>query len=93
MTVKDVLEKITQLCKRYHVQEAILFGSRAKGTATDRSDIDIAVSGVGDYDSFLEEIQEIPTLYTVYLVDMDTCGNVLLLEDIRQYGRKIYEEI
>lgn len=37
MTVKDVLEKITQLCKRYHVQEAILFGSRAKGTATDRS--------------------------------------------------------
>jgi len=54
-----------------------------------RSDIDIAVSGVGEFDALLEEVEEIPTLYTVDLLDMDTCGNGLLLEDIRQYGRKI----
>lgn len=28
------------------MQEVILYGSRAKGTAMERSDIDIAVSGV-----------------------------------------------
>ena len=60
-----------------------------KGTALERSDIDIAVSGVGEFDALLEEVEEIPTLYTVDLLDMDTCGNGLLLEDIRQYGRKI----
>lgn len=40
-----------------------------------------------------EEIEDIPTLYTVDLVDLDTCENQLLLEDIEQYGRKIYEEV
>ena len=71
----------------------ILFGSRAKGTARDRSDIDIAVCGVSDMEKLQEEIEDIPTLYTIDLVDLDTCENQLLLEDIEQYGRKIYEEV
>lgn len=37
MTAEEVIGKVAKLCERYHVQEAILFGSRAKGTATDRS--------------------------------------------------------
>ena len=36
-----------------------------------------------------EEIEELPTLYSMDLVNLDTCKNQLLLEDIRQYGRKI----
>ena len=71
----------------------ILFGSRAKETARERSDIDIAVCGVYDMEKLQEEIEDIPTLYTVDLVDLDTCENQLLLEDIEQYGRKIYEEV
>ena len=71
----------------------MLYGSRAKGTARERSDIDIAVSGVEDFDSLSEAVEEIPTLYTVDLLNLDTCRNDLLLEDIRQYGRKIYEKI
>ena len=66
-----------------------LFGSRAKGTATERSDIDIAVSGVENFDLLAEKIEELPTLYSVDLLNMDTCRNQLLLEDIREYGRKI----
>ena len=66
-----------------------MFGSRAKGTALERSDIDIAVSGVNDFDALEEEIEEIPTLYTVDLLNMDTCRNELILEDIRKYGHKI----
>ena len=54
-----------------------------------RSDIDIAVSGVGEFDALLEEVEEIPTLYTVDLLDLDTCRNELLLEDIKRYGREI----
>ena len=67
----------------------ILYGSRAKGTARERSDIDIAVSGAEDFDILVEKVEELPTLYSVDLVNMDTCKNELLLEDIRQYGREI----
>ena len=89
MRVEDVIEEITQRCRKYGAQEIILFGSRAKGTATERSDIDIAVSGVENFDLLAEKIEELPTLYSVDLLNMDTCRNQLLLEDIREYGRKI----
>jgi predicted nucleotidyltransferase len=71
------------------VQEVILYGSRARGTAMERSDIDIAVSGVDNFESLVEKVEELPTLFSVDLVNMDTCRNQLLLEDIRQYGREI----
>lgn len=67
----------------------ILYGSRAKGTARERSDIDIAVSGVDNFELLVEKVEELPTLYSVDMVNMDTCRNQLLLEDIRQYGREI----
>lgn len=67
----------------------ILYGSRAKGTARERSDIDIAVSGVDNFELLVEKVEELPTLYSVNMVNMDTCRNQLLLEDIRQYGREI----
>ena len=89
MTLAKVLEEVRKLCVKYQAQEVVLFGSRAKGTALERSDIDIAVSGVNDFDALEEEIEEIPTLYTVDLLNMDTCRNELILEDIRKYGRKI----
>ena len=47
------------------------------------------VSGAENFDILVEKIEELPTLYSVDLVNMDTCKNELLLEDIRQYGREI----
>lgn len=67
----------------------ILYGSRAKGTARERSDIDIAVCGVRNFERLLDQIEKLPTLYSVDLLNMDTCKNELLLEDIKRYGRKI----
>lgn len=67
----------------------ILYGSRAKGTARERSDIDIAVTGVDDFDMLAKEAEDLPTLYSVDLLNLDTCRNQLLLEDIKEYGRKI----
>lgn len=89
MSAEDVIEEVAKLCKLFHAKEVILYGSRAKGTARERSDIDIAVTGVDDFDGLTEKVEELPTLYSVDLVNIDTCRNQLLLEDIRQYGRKI----
>ena len=46
MILEEVFQKITEICRRNGASRVILFGSRAKGTARDRSDIDIAVCGV-----------------------------------------------
>lgn len=89
MRADEVISQVAELCREYKAKEVILYGSRAKGTARERSDIDIAVSGVENFDILTEKIEELPTLYSVDLVNMDTCKNELLLEDIRQYGREI----
>lgn len=93
MQIEEILQEIIRICKNNSVTKVILFGSRAKGTALKRSDIDIAVCGVEDIEKLREELEDITTLYTIDVVDMDECGNELLLEDIKQYGRKIYEKI
>ena len=89
MKADEVIKQVAELCRKYKAKEVILYGSRAKGTARERSDIDIAVSGAENIDILVEKVEELPTLYSVDLVNMDTCKNQLLLEDIRQYGREI----
>lgn len=89
MKVEEVISEVAKLCRNFHAKEVILYGSRAKGTARERSDIDIAVTGVKNFDILEEKIEELPTLYSVDLLNIDTCRNDLLKEDIRQYGREI----
>lgn len=89
MTTEEILQSITSICAAFHPKEVLLFGSRAKGTATARSDFDIAVSGVTSFEALKEAIDSIPTLYSFDVINLDTCKNDLLLEDIRTYGRKI----
>lgn len=41
MRIEEILAEIISICNKNHVTEVILFGSQAKGMATERSDIDI----------------------------------------------------
>ena len=52
-----VLKDISSIARKHSVTKVILFGSRARGTNTERSDIDIAVYG-GDFGSFYWDIKE-----------------------------------
>lgn len=89
MSIDEILERVIGICKHYGIQEAILFGSWAKGTANEFSDVDIAIKGAEDIERLREAIEEIPTLRSFDIVDMDNCKNELLLKEIEQYGRKI----
>ena len=89
MKVEEIIQAIIKICNEFQAKEVVLYGSRAKGTARERSDIDIAVSGVNDFDFLVEKIEDLPTLYSVDVLNMDTCRNELLMEDVRKYGRKI----
>ena len=93
MQVNVIIEMIVEICQKYSADQVILFGSRAKGTALDRSDIDIAVSGVKDFESMREEVEALPTLFKIDVVNLDICMNEDLLEDIKKYGKKIYQKI
>ena len=89
MKAEEVIEEVTRLCREFRAKKILLYGSRAKGTARERSDIDIAVTGVEDFDTLAEAVENLPTFYSVDLLNLDTCKNQLLLEDIKQYGREI----
>ena len=89
MGIEEILEQVVDICKQHKVSEVILFGSWAKGIAGKYSDIDLAVTEVRDIEKLREDIENIPTLRSFDIVDMKHCKNELLLEEIRQYGRKI----
>ena len=57
MRAEEVIQAVAELCRHFSAVEVILFGSRAKGTALERSDIDVAVSGVKDFDALAEAKQ------------------------------------
>ena len=59
MKVEEVISEVAKLCRNFHAKEVILYGSRAKGTARERSDIDIAVTGVKNFDILEEKIEEL----------------------------------
>ncbi len=65
MDTDTILNTIISICKSHNAKEVILFGSRAKGTATERSDFDIAVGHVKDFDHLCEAIENINTLYKI----------------------------
>ena len=52
-----VMHDIFRFAQKNGITKVILFGSRARGTHTERSDIDLAVSG-GNYLDFYYNVQE-----------------------------------
>lgn len=49
-TIEEIRQFLKPLIKKYSAQAAILFGSYARGEATDESDIDIMIIGGKNFD-------------------------------------------
>lgn len=90
MTVEEIIEQVTMICKKNHVEHLALFGSYAKGTATKYSDLDFIIYGPVDMEKLREQIDEIMTLKKIDLFEYDLCRNQYLKEDMDRYARKIY---
>lgn len=87
-----VYKDIRSFADANKIERIILFGSRAKGTHTERSDIDIAVSG-GDHDSFYSDIKEkTHSLLSFDVVDLDGSISEELKNEIDRDGVIIYEK-
>lgn len=88
-----ILRDIYSLAKKHSVEKVVLFGSRARGTNTERSDIDLAVYG-GDFEKFYWDVKEkVRSLLMFDLVHMDGSVSDDLKEEINKDGVVIYEKI
>ena len=77
---------------KYNLPERVIRGSRARGTNTERSDIDIAVYG-GDFDSFYWDIKEkVHSLLMFDVVEIDAGISEELRKEIKKDGVVIYEK-
>ncbi len=87
-----VLRELSSFAQEHSVTKIILFGSRARGTNTERSDIDIAVYG-GDFDSFYWDVKEkIHSLLMFDILQADTSISDELKQEIEKDGVVIYEK-
>lgn len=88
-----VLEQIRSMAEQYNLRRVILFGSRARGDFTERSDIDLAVSG-GNTSAFALAVdEETDTLLKYDIVNLDRPVDTALLDNIRKDGIILYEKV
>lgn len=90
---KPIIDSISSLARQCNLNKVILFGSRARGTNRERSDIDLAIQG-GDTVAFAASVDEdIPTLLLFDVVDLEKPVQTELLDEIRKDGVIIYEKV
>ncbi|MGN0574605.1 MAG: nucleotidyltransferase family protein [Ruminococcus sp.] len=89
---KRVEREISSFARMHNVEKVVLFGSRARGSNTDRSDIDIAVYG-GDFEGFYFDIKEkVHSLLMFDIVEADRKISEELQKEIERDGVVIYEK-
>lgn len=90
---KEALEEIRAFARKHQLDKVILFGSRARGDHGRASDIDLAVSG-GDILNFTLDVkEEVSTLLTFDIVELEQISKKEFLESINREGILLYEKI
>lgn len=88
------LALMTGVFRRHpEISSATLFGSRAKGTHTARSDVDLAVSGAVDplrAETIAAELDELPLPYRFEVQSLEHIAHRALREHIQRVGIVVY---
>ena len=84
---------IIKIAKKNGIKKVILFGSRARGTNSERSDIDLAISGGNALDFYYDVEEEAWTLLMFDVVELDRGISDELQAEINRDGVILYEEI
>jgi predicted nucleotidyltransferase len=83
-------EILTVFRENSHVEEVILFGSRAKGTYRPGSDIDLALKGKDltfqEFIKLLIKLDELEILYKIDAINYQTIKSQALLDHISWVG-------
>ena len=90
---RNAYEDIVAFAKVHSLQRVILFGSRARGTHGERSDIDIAVSGGNFIGFYWDRDEKARTLLSFDIVDLDSGIYHERESEIKRDGVIVYEKI
>ena len=83
----------TVFLRHVEVTGALLFGSRAKGTSSHSSDVDLALLGVGSpllAEAIASELDELPLPYHFDVKALSAIEHQPLREHIERVGVRIY---
>ena len=87
-----VQRDIRRIAEGNGIERVVLFGSRAKGTNTERSDIDIAAYG-NNFDGFYWDINEkVHSLLSFDIINLNDETSCELKDEIERDGITIYEK-
>ena len=90
------LALLTGVFRRHpEIAAATLFGSRAKGNHSIRSDVDLAISGAVDplrAEAIAAELDELPLPYRFEVQSFDHITHRALREHIQRVGLVVYPE-
>ena len=88
------LELVCSVLRQHpEIESATLFGSRAKGTHTPRSDVDLALAGpLGALaaEAIAAELEDLPLPFRFDVHAVAAITHLPLLEHIRRVGQMIY---
>jgi len=89
------MRRITAAIKQFpDIEDAVIFGSRAKGTHKKASDVDLAIKGRTVTPETIQRLsfllnEELPLPYFFDVVHYETLENQLLVEHIDRVGKSI----
>jgi predicted nucleotidyltransferase len=97
ISVEQIRERTIQVLRKYPVDKAILFGSYAKGEATNKSDIDLCIDTNGELRG-LDFVGLLEILVDALGADIDLIDkshiepDSLVIQEIEDGGVVIYEK-
>ena len=91
---EKIFAQLEELARRYDADKLVLFGSRARRTHEERSDVDLAVYGCSDFLNFSFDVDEkVETLLSFDVVNMDEVPSAELVAEIERDGVTLYEKV
>ncbi len=95
LSEKTISSVCSVLARHPEVEQAVLFGSRAKGNHKRASDIDLALKGPGlnltVLNRLYSEMDDLPIPYEFSLVIYDNLDDADILAHIQRVGLPFYE--
>ncbi|MDR3195487.1 MAG: nucleotidyltransferase domain-containing protein [Endomicrobium sp.] len=93
----SAVDKINSVfAKHKNIKQAILYGSRAKGTDKTGSDIDLTLDGDIEFQELLQVSSELDDLLLPWMIDLSiysNIGNENLKDHIKRVGKVLYKKI
>lgn len=89
-----ICKQIRTIAAEEHAERIVLFGSRARGTAEPKSDIDLAVWGCPNFERLADRLEnELWSLLQLDVINMDESSSRELHEEVARDGRVLYEKV